>query len=208
MLELKNIALKYNDKWLLKNFNLKVYNNESIALTGVSGGGKSSIFNMILGFYKQDVGEIYFNDVLLNSHNCNKFRKEIAYLPQNYNIIDSGTVYESIMKPFYFENNKNIQISKDLILNEFDKLNLDRNIIDNAFNSASGGEKQRIALIITKLLNRKIILLDEPTSALDKENKILAANYIFDLNQQCLITITHDQEWIDLCTKQVELKNE
>ncbi len=208
MIELRNIGLFYNDKWLLRKFNLFVKANESIAFTGASGGGKSSIFNLILGFYKQDEGDIFILGEELNSNNCSKIRKEIAYLPQNYNVIDSGTVFESIKKPFLFSHNKQIEINKKILEIEFSKLNLDFSIIDNPFNSASGGEKQRIALIIAKLLNRKIILLDEPTSALDKESKLLAANYILSLENQCLISITHDKEWIEYCSRNVELKNE
>ncbi len=206
MIKLQNVGLKYNDKWLFRNFNLDLPINKSIALKGMSGGGKSSIINLILGFFEPDEGEIYILGNKLTQFNCSEIRSNISYLPQNYNILNSGTVFQTIMNPFKFEINKNIKIDREIILNEFKKLNLDSSIIDNPFNSASGGEKQRIALIISKLLNRKIILLDEPTSALDKESKYLAAKYILELENNCVITISHDEEWISFCNNSMDLK--
>ncbi len=208
MLNLKNIGLKFNGKWLFRNFNLDVAVNNAIALKGASGGGKSSIINLILGFYQPDEGQIFILNQELTALNCSILRQSIAYMPQNYNIIDNGTVLQTILKPFEFQLNANIKIDKDIILDEFEKLKLDKSIINNTFSSASGGEKQRIAMIITKLLNRKIILLDEPTSALDKESRTLAANYLLYLQDQCLISISHDEEWISFCSQTVDLKNE
>jgi ABC-type lipoprotein export system ATPase subunit len=80
--------------------------------------------------------------------------------------------------------------------------------LKNSYDSLSGGEKQRIGLIICKLLKRKIILLDEPSSALDKDTALKAIDFVFYLAETTIISISHDERWLARSDRVLTMKNE
>jgi putative ABC transport system ATP-binding protein len=152
-----------------------------------------------------DTGEIQFDGHKIDQKNIRAIRKRIAWLPQNPNIIGRGKVREQILLPFYFKVNKELMPDQKTLLTELEKLNLDASILESAFDEISGGEKQRIGLMICKLLKREVMLLDEPTSALDKENLSSAINYLCAGTNATVLSASHDEDWLNHCDQVIEL---
>ncbi len=205
MIYFKNIELKYDGKILFDNFSMKVEEGKKFAVKGRSGKGKTSLFNMLMGFLKPDAGEIYFDGILINRDEIPKVRSKIAWLPQNPDLIGRGSVREQLDLIFDFSLNREIKPSYEDLKSELIKLNMDGSILGKTFDELSGGEKQRLGLLVCKLLRKPVILLDEPTSALDKENLESAANYMLKGNGDTVISASHDEEWLKKCDKVIEI---
>lgn len=205
MLEFRNVSIAVDMKLLFKNLNLKVEKGEKICLSGHSGLGKTSLFNALLGFLPIKSGEILYRNTKLNDFR--NFRKNIAYLPQNQNIIGLETVKDTIYAPFEFAVNKKYKPNPELIKEYFKALDLELNLMHKPFDSLSGGEKQRIGLIITKCLKKTIMLLDEPSSALDADTTTKAANFILTDPEPTLLSISHDINWQQNFARNIEFSS-
>lgn len=205
MINFKNIDLTFNSKPIFENFSFSIVKFGKAAIKGRSGSGKTTLFNLIMGFLKPDSGVIFFDEKKINRKTISDIRKRIAWLPQNPNIIGRGKVREQIMIPFTFHFNKHIMPSNNTLLYEFECLNLDKGILESSFDEISGGEKQRIGIIICKLLKRDVILLDEPTSALDKKNLSAVAQYLCSETKVTILSCSHDEEWLKHCDIVIEL---
>jgi len=205
MIELKHIHLSFNGKKVLDDFSFKADKGAKIAIKGPSGSGKTSILNLIMHFINADKGEIHIQGELQTKSNILQIRRNITWLPQNTAILGKGTVEEVMLIPFNFSANEKIKPTlNDLKLN-LEKVGLPESILESKVEDISGGEKQRIELVICKLLQRPIMLLDEPTSALDKDSKELVINYLFDNSEQTIISTSHDDSFLERCDRVVEL---
>jgi len=205
MINFKNISLKLNSSQIFDNFSFNINKGEKAAIKGRSGKGKTTLFNLIMGFILPDSGNIYFNGILLNQKNITNIRKRIAWLPQNPGIIGSGIIRDEILLPFRFSLNKSLKPSMQTIEIELEKLNLDKTILNSSFDEISGGEKQRLGILLCKLLKREVLLLDEPTSALDKTNLGNVADYLCSQEELTVLSASHDEEWLKHCTQVIEI---
>ncbi len=202
MIKLENINVKFKEKIVFNDFNLDIAKAEKIVITGNSGVGKSTLFNLFLGFIKADIGDIYINNLSVNSQNIDKIRKQISYIPQNVNIpfnkakdlFNAQFLYSKINLP-------NIEKIKEI----FKDFNLKHTILEHQVSSLSGGEKQRILLISSILTNKKLLLWDEPTSALDLKNKEILLKYVKNMENITILSISHDDFWINNATRVVKL---
>ncbi|KVV15639.1 putative multidrug export ATP-binding/permease protein [Flavobacterium sp. TAB 87] len=145
------------------NFTIKP--NETSALVGLSGAGKSTIINLLDKFYLPSSGNIYLDGVDLNAYNTDFLRKNIGLVLQK-NHIFKGTIAENIL---YGNPNASqlevIAAAKQAYIHE-QIVNLPKGY-DSEANSLSGGQQQRIAIARLFLKNPPIIFLDEPTASLD-----------------------------------------
>ena len=192
MIEFKGVSKSFLEQAVLKNFSYTIYEGMKICITGRSGSGKSTIFNLILGFEIPDEGCVYYKDMPLDGKMIWNIRKEIAYVSQDLNI-GQGSVQELFDETFNFRNN--IIYREDYmreipdLLDEFD---LETNVLSKKIETLSGGEKQRIAIINALLLKRKFYLLDECTSALDTSLKEKVMNYFLSQPEITVLYISHD----------------
>jgi len=205
MIKFKNINLSVNSHFLFENLSFEVLKGEKSVISGRSGKGKTTLFNMLMGFVQPDSGEIFFDGLKLNKKNVVQVRKRISWLPQNPSIIGRGKISEQILMPFNFKVNKYLKPDTNAIIGELEKLNLDKSILNSSFDEISGGEKQRLGIMLCKLLKREVLLLDEPTSALDKANLSSAVDYLFSQNDLTVLSASHDEEWLRHCTKIIEI---
>jgi putative ABC transport system ATP-binding protein len=102
MLEWKGITLSYGNRKVLNKFNLKVNDGEKVILHGRSGGGKSTVLKLALGFTRPNKGEIYFDGKLLDETTVWYVRQKIAYVSQDTDI-GEGKVGELIAEIFSFK---------------------------------------------------------------------------------------------------------
>ncbi|HBT51809.1 MAG TPA: ABC transporter ATP-binding protein [Petrotoga sp.] len=196
LIEFQNVSKKFQGKYVLRNFNLKVQEGSKTLIFGKSGIGKTTIFRLLLGFIKPDEGQLLYKNERLNSKNIWDLRKETAYIGQELDVVD-GTIREIIRNILSYKINLKVPFEESRLIKLFDFFELESNILDKDFQSLSGGEKQRVLISIFTLLNKKIYLLDEITSSLDREMKNKVIKYLLSKKEWTLIAISHDQEWLN-----------
>ncbi len=196
MIEYKNISVIYRGEDLFGKLNLEIKRNSKVLIVGKSGYGKSTLFSILLGFYKPDSGDVLFNNEKITEENIWEIRKKIAYVDQSVSL-QNLTVAEWFDYVASLKANKSIDFSKKRILEKFNFFQLDEKIFNEKIDLLSGGEKQRLALITAILLNREIYLLDEPTSALDNKLKKMVVEYFSSFENKTIIVISHDDIWLN-----------
>lgn len=173
---LKDVSFYYNpDKLVLDGISLKINKSEKVAVVGASGGGKSTLADLISRFYDVTSGDIFIDDVNIKNITIRSLRKIIGIVPQE-TILFNDTIRNNILfgSDGYSEGEL-IEATKfanayDFILeteNGFDTIVGERGL------KLSGGQKQRIAIARALLRNPQILILDEATSSLDSESEVL-----------------------------------
>ena len=163
------------EQQVLKDINLHVPKNETIAIVGNSGGGKSTLVNLIPRFYDIQSGSIKIDGTDIRDYSINSLRHNISMVFQD-NFLFSGTIRENIMmgNPNATEEQLTEAIEyahlQDTIDDMPDKLDT---VIGERGTSLSGGQRQRIAIARALLRNAPIVILDEATSALDNESEAI-----------------------------------
>lgn len=193
MIEFKDINLKFDDKTVFKNFNMSIAEGEKILLKAPSGKGKSTLIKLLLGFQKPNTGEILFNNHKLSKDTVHYFRENIGYVSQDIDF-QNKNVWELMSEVFSFKVNKNMNFSKEKVLNLFTYFNLSFELLKKDINQLSGGERQRLGLVVCILLDRPVWILDEVTSGLDETLKAKVVQYILKQNKT-IILVSHDSIW-------------
>ncbi len=200
IIKLEKVNLKFKDKNILSDYSLEIAENEVVCFKAPSGFGKTSILNLLMGFIKPDSGTIVVDGLVLSPATIHEIRKKFAWLPQNYNLFATKTVAQAIESSFEHHCNKRIKPNKDEIVNSLNLLNLESDILEKTFDKISGGERQRIGILISKLMKRRILLLDEPTSALDKDSKEKIIDFLLKDCNSTIVSASHDDDWLSACT--------
>lgn len=174
-IDFKNVSFKYDDGVdnVIKNFSLKVKKGEKIAFVGESGGGKTTLLQLLVGFLKPNSGVITVDNYDLNYINLRSYRKYIAMVPQN-TILFSGTIRENITYGIEVSDEKLNEIIDAAFLRKLinDLPNGIDTIVGEHGDLLSGGQKQRISIARALIRNPKVIILDEATSALDNKSEL------------------------------------
>lgn len=174
-LRFENVSFNYGEKEVLNNINLTIKKGQTIALVGPSGGGKSTMMDLIPRFYDPKSGSIYIDGVNIKDTAIDTLRTQMGTVNQE-SILFNDTIFSNIAfaKPDATEEEviaaAKIANAHDFIMNTDDGYNT--NIGDRG-NKLSGGQKQRICIARAVLANPPIMLLDEATSALDTESEKL-----------------------------------
>ena len=188
ILDIKNLSYSFGNNPILKDINIHVNKNEMVAIVGSSGVGKSTLFNLIAGVLKKQVGEITIND-------SEDYIGKVAYMLQKDLLFEHKTIIDNVILPLIIAkvNKKEALEEGNRILKQF---NLDK-YANKYPQQLSGGMRQRVALIRTYMFKRKIFLLDEAFSALDAITKKELHKWYLDLKKEFNLTtllITHDIE--------------
>jgi len=172
-IELKNIDFKYGKRTIFEDFNLKIPQNNKVALVGHSGCGKTTLIKLLYRLYDVNKGEILIDGKNINNVKQHSLREGMSIVPQECLLFDD-TIYNNIR----FSNPK---ASKEEILNaikfaQLDKIiqefpNKENTIVGERGVKLSGGEKQRVSIARAILANKKVLVLDEATSSLDSETE-------------------------------------
>ena len=176
-LKLKNITVSYDDRVILDNINY-YFTKGIYVIRGESGVGKTTLLNTIAGYLPHDQGKIEYST-----------RAKLAYCIQEEFFFSNLTVKENlIIKSMGVK----AEIDTSKIHNLLSKFGIEKHIDSKVF-SLSGGEKQRLKMVMMLIDNPNIILLDEPTSMLDCENKKRLTHEIENaFAGQLLIISSHD----------------
>ena len=193
MIEFSNITLGFGNKIIFDDFNYSIESGKKILLNSPSGTGKSTLFGLMLGFLKPEKGQVIVDNLVLNAGTIKEIRNKYGYLSQDIEF-GEGKVLYIIREIFNYAQNRGVQLNLNLLNNLMDYFEIESSLLENSARSLSGGEKQRLMIIILLLLNKDIYLLDEPTSALDESLKSKVKEYFLGM-QKTVFVISHDKLW-------------
>lgn len=191
-----NVTFRYSEEneYVLQNINIDIKEGQSVALVGPSGGGKTTICNLIPRFYEVENGAVYIDGINVNDMKMNKLRENIGIVQQDVYLF-SGTVIDNILygKPGASreeaEEAARMAGAHDFIMslpNGYDTYVGERGV------KLSGGQKQRISIARVFLKNPPILILDEATSALDNESERIVQDSLLKLSKgRTVLTIAH-----------------
>ena len=210
-IEFKNVNFHYNEKEpVLKNFNLKVKAGETIALVGETGGGKSTIVNLLCRFYEPISGKILIDGVDYRQRSLGWLRSNLGYVLQSPHLFD-----DSIMDNVRFGDES---ISEDLVIKCCKLVHADNFIkklkdgydtkVGEGGNRLSSGQKQLISFARALAADPAILVLDEATSSVDSANENLIQSAITTLlaNRTCFV-VAHRLSTIVNADKILVIKN-
>ncbi len=166
MIQLENIHLLFGSQVVFTHFSLHVANGEKVLIRGPSGSGKSTLLHLVLGFQRPDRGTVCIDGEPLRAETIWALRQRMAFVPQD---IPAGeekveALFETV---FGYTANRHLAYRRQAIAERFERLGLAAGKLDQPMKALSGGEKQRVGLILALSLQRDIYLFDEITSALD-----------------------------------------
>lgn len=178
-----NVTLKYGDFTALKNINLEAKKGEKIALVGDSGGGKSSLINLVIRFYDVYKGEVNLNDRNIKDFDIKSLRENISIVTQRVYVFND-TVASNIAYGYEVDENRVIEVLKQAHAYDFVSKMQDGiyTMLDEFGTNLSGGQRQRIAIARALYKNPKILILDEATSALDNESESIISEVIDEVS--------------------------
>ena len=203
LIKFNDVRLSYGDKEVLKGINLEANKSEFIALVGSSGGGKSSLMNLLMRFYDVNGGEILINGINLKDIKIHSLRQNIGLVTQRVYIFND-TVAKNVAYGREFNEDAVINALKLANAYEFvSKLDDGINTILNEFGTnLSGGQRQRIAIARALYQNPQILIFDEATSALDNESEKEITKAINNLrNKKIIFVIAHRLSTVESADK-------
>ncbi len=194
-IEFKDVCFEYiKDTPVLKKINLTVNKNETVAIVGNSGGGKSTIVNLLSRFYDVTSGSIKFDGTDIRDFTLDSLRRSVAVVFQD-NFLYSGTIKENILMGNYNASDEDIDKAvKAAFLEEVihDLPSGLDTIIGERGMTLSGGQRQRIAIARAFIKDAPVIILDEATSALDNRSEAVVQKAIDNLTQnKTVFVIAH-----------------
>ncbi len=196
MIGFENIDLAFDDKKVFSGFSLEIAQGEKVVLLGKSGLGKSSLFALLLGFVRPQKGRVLFDGAPVDEHTVWDVRQKVSFVDQDvsvgdYKVSDWFTFVAGIKA------NQSLDFSEDKIHELMDSFELSRDLLNKDISEISGGERQRVAIIVSALLGRDVFLLDEVTSALDKNLKKKVADFFIGHEDWTVLSVSHDALWLD-----------
>ncbi|MBU5681124.1 ABC transporter ATP-binding protein [Blautia sp. MSJ-9] len=216
VIHLNNISFDYDREPVLEEVNASIHPGDFVAVTGISGGGKSTLFQLLLGIYQPKSGTVEF---VLKEENSEMEGRSLpasrmtrplfAYVPQG-NILFSGTLRENLM--MFNENASEEDLRSvvkaaciDHLLDQLDD-GLDTLLGERGV-GLSEGQAQRVAVARALLSHAPILLLDESTSALDEETEAQLLSNISQMKDKTCLIVTHRKAALSICDYELHMES-
>ena len=207
-ININKVSFSYLDKYgnkveALKDFSLSINKNEKILIKGHSGGGKTTLFRIILSLVKPESGEVLLNKEPLEE----KYEKLFAYVPQD-NLLMQGTIEEVVT--LFDENIDQLRYNKAIDLsNSYNFINelplKDKTFLNEKGSGLSLGEMERIAIARAIYSDAPIMLLDECSASLDLETEKKVISNILNMHNKTIVLISHHKYDESLFDKVIDL---
>ncbi|MBU4373647.1 MAG: ABC transporter ATP-binding protein [Euryarchaeota archaeon] len=193
----------------LNNVNLDIREGEFAGIIGPSGGGKTTLLNVIGGIDRQSAGKVFVDGLdlsALKDRELAKYRLEkIGIVFQFFNLIPTLTALENVLLPTYFGINKKEDFEARAV--ELLRIVGLKMRINHKPGEMSGGEQQRVSIARALINHPKILLLDEPTGNLDSKNSTMIMELLKELNNmgQTILIATHSSYVSSYCTRLIQV---
>lgn len=188
VLQVCNVSKSFETEKIIENISLELHEGEIVSLLGVSGGGKTTLFNIIAGLSTPDTGSVFLENTDVTGKPGN-----ISYMLQKDLLLPYRTILDNVALPLVIRGEKKSD-ARSKAAGYFDEFGLSGT--EQKYPSQlSGGMKQRAALLRTYLFSEKVALLDEPFSALDMLTKSAVHEWYLDVMEKIKLStlfITHD----------------
>lgn len=206
----KNVSFAYETERVLKNINLTIEKGKTLALVGPSGGGKSTLADLVPRFYDPVDGEVQIDGVSLTEYELESLRSQIGVVTQE-SILFNDTIFNNIAFGMPHVSEESV-IRAAQIANAHDFIMQTENgyqtLIGERGSKLSGGQRQRLSIARAVLKNPPILILDEATSALDSESEKLVQEALFNLmKNRTSIVIAHRLSTIQHADEIVVIQN-
>lgn len=192
-ISLESVSFKYDEKEVLKNINLDIYKNETLAIVGESGSGKSTLMNIVSGLLLPTKGKCSIDGVSMEDLELNTYKPFIGYIPQ-----ESSTFNDSIYNNVTFWAEKNegnyqkfLSAVKEAAIFDFimQLPEKEETLLGNNGINLSGGQKQRLSIARELFKEVDLLLMDEATSSLDGETEAIIQQNIEKLKGKLTIVV-------------------
>lgn len=199
-LEITNLNFKYEDKVVLNNYSIQLDSYKKIWLKGRSGIGKSTFLKIIAGMIEFQSGDVCWGENQFSKFNQSQkdlFRKnKIAYVNQENHLIENWTVENNLVLVL---NDQQLQAAKKY----FTRFNFIEKDLQKKVQYLSGGEKQKLNLLMSLFQGKEIYLFDEPTAHLDNDSIKIFFEILLNQNATSII-VSHDERLKDFINDVVE----
>ena len=210
-IEFKKVFFSYRDKSLLSDFSFCIEKGNIAAISGISGKGKTTVINLLLGFLNPSNGKIFISNIEANATERQHYWNRIAYVKQQ-----PFFIHDTLLKNILFddENYDTEKLNEIISLTGVDKIiaahqeGLEYIIEENGKN-ISGGERQRIAFARALYKPSDLIILDESFTEMDEASEIKMIKHLQHLANKgkMIILITHNKNSFSYCNKIISLND-
>ena len=205
-ISINNLSYEINNKIIFNNINLEIKSKDKILLIGKSGIGKSTLVKILMRYVLIDYGMVNINDIDINHYHLDIIRNNIIYVSTN-EMIYNDTLYNNITLNNKVDDKLFNKVTKLLKIDDICNGNYNMRLEDDGFNISSG-ERQRIIICRSLLLDRSVYIFDESFNQIDiKLEKILLKNILKYLKDKIVIVISHRLDNKSLFDRVIELKD-
>lgn len=214
-IKLIDVNFKYKDSknLIINGLNLTIPSKSKIGIIGPTGGGKTTLVDLIIGLLEPDSGEIYIDNVKLDNQTKYSWHKKIGYVAQDIFLTDND-IWQNVafgIEKKKIDRKKVQEVCKIACLDEFINSNLDLKydtIVGDRGIKLSGGQKQRIGIARSLYLSPSILVLDEGTSSLDLDTEAnIISNLIKMRNNITVLMVAHRLNTLKQCDLIIEIKD-
>lgn len=188
VLQVEDVSKSFDTEQIIRNISLELQEGEIVSLLGVSGGGKTTLFNIIAGLSVPDTGKVF-----LEGEDITGKPGKVSYMLQKDLLLPYRTILDNVALPLIVRGMKKKE-ARERAASFFEEFGL-QGTEKKYPSQISGGMKQRAALLRTYLFSEKVALLDEPFSALDMLTKTTVHEWYLDVMEKIKLStlfITHD----------------
>ncbi|WP_296877698.1 ABC transporter ATP-binding protein [Thomasclavelia sp.] len=192
----RKINKRYGDNVVLKDFDIDVFDQEFVIITGASGSGKSTLCNILGLLEEMDSGSLLIKGQDISQFSIKEkqrfLKNEINYLFQNFALLEDKTVLYNLQ--LVYQTKKERQKHQLDIIDALKQVGLE-DCLNKKVYVCSGGQQQRIALARCLLKKGNLLICDEPTGSLDHDNKIMIMNLLKKEQEKgkTIIMVSHDE---------------
>jgi len=203
-IEMEAVSFRYQDQWVLQDVDLSVTPGAITGIVGPNAAGKTTVLNLLLGFYRPDQGRLLAGGIEYDDIDLTALRRAVGVVTQKP-LLFSGTILENIVYGVPDADMKDIEAAARLAIAHTFIESLpegyDTSVGEGGI-SLSGGQQQRIAMARAVLRRAPLLILDEPTNHLDNDvSRRLIANLKSIPGRPAVLIITHDRNVIAACSR-------
>lgn len=202
-IETDNLSCAIGRQRLWEGLNLRIHRGGRVRIAGPSGCGKSTLLKCLMGFLPAG-GTIRIDGQDLNTASVWAARLKLAYIAQEPDL-GSGNVLARLREPFGYRHNAEKSFDLQTLHRWLAYYHLPEDVLSKDFKTLSGGEKQRLAVILAVMLGRTAFLLDEPVSAMDTAGREQFVRMFQEHPDWTAVFISHDESLAELAEETIDL---